>query len=203
MSKQQRRIETEQRLVDSAWSLLVDEGIGALGVNAVAARAGVDKVLIYRYFGGLEGLLEQCGERADFWPTADELLGGSGRPVLALGGREAARAAMRNYVEALRRRPATLAVLRSECVERNPLTIALERVREERTVEAMVAMEEAGLLTTGRQRLLSALFGAAVNYLLIRGPDVGRFGGADIGTEAGWEALVDAMADVLVAEAPR
>lgn len=197
MGKQRRRIETEQRLIDAAWSLVVEAGVQAVGVNAVAARAEADKVLIYRYFGGIEGLLEACGARADFWPTTDELFGGPGRPALALEPPAAARAIIANYLDGLRRRPATLAVLRSECVDRNPLTAALEGIREERSAELQAALVGAGLIRTEQQGVLFAVIGAAMNYLLIRG-DLRTFGGLDIGSNEGWERAIDAMATAML-----
>jgi AcrR family transcriptional regulator len=37
-------------------------------VNALAEAAGCDKVLIYRYFGGLDGVLEALGAERMVWP---------------------------------------------------------------------------------------------------------------------------------------
>jgi len=59
MSK--NRDETSRKILDAALSLAGEEGFAALGINAVARRAGADKQLIYRYFGGLEGLLAAAG----------------------------------------------------------------------------------------------------------------------------------------------
>ncbi|CAN1554027.1 AcrR Transcriptional regulator [Paracoccaceae bacterium] len=56
------RDETRQRLLDAALDLIADEGFSALGVNAVARRAGADKQLIYRYFGGLDDLTSAAGQ---------------------------------------------------------------------------------------------------------------------------------------------
>jgi AcrR family transcriptional regulator len=53
--------ETRQRILDAALDLAGQEGFAALGINAVARAAGADKQLIYRYFGGLEGLLAALG----------------------------------------------------------------------------------------------------------------------------------------------
>lgn len=50
------RVRTEERILAAVGAILAEAGGSRrIGVNAVAARAGVDKVLIYRYFGGLEG----------------------------------------------------------------------------------------------------------------------------------------------------
>lgn len=48
--------------MDAAKDILTRNGFQALGINEIARQAGVDKVLIYRYFGGLEGLSERLGE---------------------------------------------------------------------------------------------------------------------------------------------
>lgn len=61
------RSATEARILDAAQAILIAEGPSGFGVNAVARAAGVDKQLIYRYFGGLEGLLVALGERIAAW----------------------------------------------------------------------------------------------------------------------------------------
>ncbi|MDZ7592579.1 MAG: helix-turn-helix domain-containing protein [Rubrivivax sp.] len=48
--------------------VLARDGFGAVGVNAIARQAGVDKVLTYRHFGGLPERLRAWGERGPFWP---------------------------------------------------------------------------------------------------------------------------------------
>ena len=48
---------TEFALLNAVNTLIEDEGFENLGVNAVAAKAGVSKMLIYRYFDSLDGLI--------------------------------------------------------------------------------------------------------------------------------------------------
>ncbi|MFN0113120.1 MAG: TetR/AcrR family transcriptional regulator [Paracoccaceae bacterium] len=55
------REDTRQRILNAALDLLAKGGFGALGINAVAREAGADKQLIYRYFGGMDGLTEAMG----------------------------------------------------------------------------------------------------------------------------------------------
>jgi AcrR family transcriptional regulator len=55
------RDETRQKILEAALALAGEEGFAALGINAVARRAGADKQLIYRYFGGLEALMAAAG----------------------------------------------------------------------------------------------------------------------------------------------
>jgi len=61
------RKATEARLLKKAGELIEREGFEALGINRLAGEAGVSKVLIYRYFGGLDGLLRRWAREAHFW----------------------------------------------------------------------------------------------------------------------------------------
>ena len=66
---------TEERIVPAVGTVLERDGFEKVGVNLIARTAGVDKVLIYRYFGGLDGLLTSFGESADIWWTVEEIVG--------------------------------------------------------------------------------------------------------------------------------
>ena len=44
------------------------------GINAIARQAGCDKVLIYRYFDNLDGLLQRVADNNDLWWTVDEII---------------------------------------------------------------------------------------------------------------------------------
>ena len=48
------RKATEQRLLSAIQELIEESGFEKLGINAVASKAGVSKMLIYRYFGSLD-----------------------------------------------------------------------------------------------------------------------------------------------------
>lgn len=73
MRRKRSRANTEQRFQDAVIELLAESGCAHLGVNLVAERAGFDKVLIYRYFGDLNGLLQRVAENRTWLPGADEL----------------------------------------------------------------------------------------------------------------------------------
>jgi len=69
------RQNTEQRLLQAAGEIVLEKGFSALGVNAVAQRAGVSKMLIYRYFGSFEELLQAWALQHNFWAEiADETI---------------------------------------------------------------------------------------------------------------------------------
>lgn len=188
------RDATETKLILAVEALILHEGFGAVGINALARRAGVDKVLIYRYFGGLPGLLAAYGERGDFWWQVDDL---TAEP-LADGGDPGELANVltvlfRRHVEFLRRHPVTLEVLAWEMSDRNELTEALEAVRESRSVAVMRCVAERFDMAEAEmaQRIspVFALLGAAANYLAVRGRRLRTFNGIDLQTDQGWATL--------------
>lgn len=65
------RFATRAAILESAAALIAAHGVDALGVNVLAESAGCDKVLIYRYFGGLDGVLESLGAERMMWPRVD------------------------------------------------------------------------------------------------------------------------------------
>lgn len=188
------RASTEKRILAALHDLVVDEGIQALGVNRIARVAETDKVLIYRYFGDLEGLFAAYAEASDFWWTVDDLVGGNqpGPEEDSLAGWF--KLILRRHAGALRDRPVTLRLLAAETSMRNGLTIALEEVRERRALELMVWVEA----RFGRDHGLdlaaaSAVLGAAINYLALRSTNIARFNGVDLTREEDWDRLFATM----------
>lgn len=69
--------KTKQKLVKAVGSILTREGFQNIKVNRVEAVSGVSKKLIYRYFGGLEGLIQDYLEQRDFWNIQIKQMEGS------------------------------------------------------------------------------------------------------------------------------
>jgi len=59
--------KSKQRLLDAVGKLLKSKGYPALKVNDIAATAGLDKKLIYKYFGGTQQLIDEYIQGQDFW----------------------------------------------------------------------------------------------------------------------------------------
>jgi AcrR family transcriptional regulator len=183
------RTGTEERILAAVGEVLARDGFGAVGVNAIARQAGVDKVLIYRYFGGLPELLRVWGASGRFWPTVEELLGDDPQAVAALPLAERYALFFERFIGALRARPLTLEILAAEIVERNALTAILESEREAwgAQVEAQFGGDEYERRPWLRGSTL--LLVAGVQYLLVRARKIRVFGGLDLASDEGWARL--------------
>jgi AcrR family transcriptional regulator len=183
------RAATEARILGAVGEVLARDGFGAIGVNAIARQAGVDKVLIYRYFGGLPELLRTWGQSGRFWPRVADLLGPEPQALLALPAAERWARFFEHFIDELRSRPLTLEVLAAELVERNELTAILEAEREAWGEEAMRVLGGAELATRPHLQAVTLLLVAGLQYLLLRSRRIRVFGGVDLRSDAGWAQL--------------
>ncbi len=186
---ERNREQTCERILGAVGEVLARDGFGALGVNAIARQAGVDKVLIYRYFGGLSELLANWGRSGQFWPDVDELLGDDPQAFLALSAAERLSRFMDHFIDGLRARPLTLEILAAEVLERNELTAVLEEQREAWGEKAMRLLGAAELARQPELRGQILLLVVGVQQLLIRSRKVRIFSGIDVRSDAGWTEL--------------
>lgn len=59
--------KSKEKFLAAVGSILKTKGFAALKVNDIAAVAGLDKKLIYNYFGGTDQLIDEYIKSQDFW----------------------------------------------------------------------------------------------------------------------------------------
>lgn len=195
-SRPRDREATRRLLIETVGQLLAEKGFSHLGVNAIARQAGVDKVLIYRYFGGLPGLIKAFGQEGDFWPGMEELAGGDIEAFRKLPLEAKFVALGENFLKGIRRRPLTQEVMAWEMVERNELTEELEIIRETRMLrfaELFLQSEEAG----ADLGAVSAIVGAGISYLVCRSRWVRWYNGVDLSDDEGWQRIETAIRQIV------
>ena len=186
------RDATKKLLMASVVSIAERDGLQALGVNSIAREAGVDKVLIYRYFDGLDGLFEAVCAEADLWWKVDEIVDQMdfSDPASALASYIVA------HRKALLKRPLTLRILAAEMTDRSALTIALEKVREIRGNQMRDKFAE-GFRELGSKAsdvfALAIMLSAATQYLTVRSRDIAGFGGMQIQEDRTWDDIAGAV----------
>ncbi len=183
------RAATRERILVAVGRLVARDGFSALGVNSVAREAGADKVLIYRYFGGIEGLLEAWGRSVGFGgPPAP------GEGVAADPGEQAA-AAVAGYARAVRANPEALEVMRWALVEDNALTRRLAGLLEE---EGLSSLRGVRLPAQAAEALdlpaLAAVLSAGLLHLALRAKTAPEWLGVPLRTGEGWGRLERAAA---------
>jgi AcrR family transcriptional regulator len=184
-SGERDRARTEEQLLSAVGRLLATSGFDDIGVNAVAREAGVDKVLIYRYFGKMPELLQAFAERGGHWPSDAELLG----DAPPAEPQALAEQVLIRFGRAIRGRPETQSILRRELSERNPLTDALAEAREAQALRLLSRIGELGTDASA----IGALVAAGLTYLALRANTADAYNGVDLRSDAGWERIERAV----------
>ncbi len=185
---QPRRARTERSLIEAFGDLLAESGFAAVGVRAVAERAGANKTLLYRYFGGLEGLARTYAASIEYWPTLEEAFGAPPEEIVRLPAVERWFALADNYPAAIRKRPQTLAILAWETMERNAITIALEEPRAQFGVELVKTLQH-GVDPSVDIAALITIAAGTYHYFAVRSCTIDTYNGIDITSEEGINRL--------------
>lgn len=185
--------ETKARILAAVGKLLAESGFQKLGVNAIAREAGVDKVLIYRYFQGLPSLLQSFGQEGGYWTTLPELVGDEST-VDAETLAEWMRYLLVEFMGDLKQRPVTQEILRWELLEGNELTQELASVRDKIALDSLKFLEQKGSFPEDKDiPAISAILIAGVVYLTLRTKSSETFMGLDFSSPAGWQRIEAAI----------
>nr|WP_315033101.1 TetR/AcrR family transcriptional regulator [uncultured Chryseobacterium sp.] len=82
---------SKKKFLDAVGKILKTQGYTGLKINNIAATAGVDKKMIYTYFGGMDGLMDEYIRTQDFWSkmTPEEVE--NIKPIIDDAGKEFAK----------------------------------------------------------------------------------------------------------------
>lgn len=196
VARERDRDTTRQRILDAAAKVLSDDGFAAFGVNAVSREAGCDKVLIYRYFGGLEGLAEALGARLDVW------LGPLPQPTGIRGYGAVMAAVLGEYLKALRGNPLLKRILAWELQDTNELTRQLGRAKSLAVTQWFIGVraQSGPPPEMVDAPAINAILIAAAHHLALREAHDGTFAGLDLTLPQTWPRIEAAM-NLLLARA--
>lgn len=191
--RQRDRQATEAAIVSAAERLLLRDGWVGLNVNTLAAEAGVDRKLVYRYFDGVEGVVERLAGRLDLW--LGETLA-AWPETRATTYRDFAREMLLGYLAALRASPLILSLVAWELSQDTPMLRRLEAARSA-VLQRWTASRRPNLpLPQGVDVVaLNVVFLAAVQHLALAAATRDRFAGVAL-DDAGWlriEAAIDRL----------
>jgi AcrR family transcriptional regulator len=192
--------ETKAKILQAVGKLLAESGFKQLGVNAIAREAGIDKVLIYRYFENLPSLLQAFGQESDYWITAQELFA---QPEIATA--ESLADCMVHILQAihqdLHQHPISQEILRWELLEANELTHELAALRDRTANTSLATLGDRFTFPDDVDvPAISAILVAGIVYLTLRTKLSPTFMGIDFSTPEGWKRI-EAAAELLLGRA--
>lgn len=186
------RKRVEDKLISAVGPVLARVGFNRFHADLVAREAGVKRINVFRFFGGLPGLVAAYGESSHFWPPVEELLMETPEHFKELPPEQQIAAFFKSMLITLRRRPLTLDIMAWEALERNELSKRLEDVRVRISLEYFENLQ-GDIPEDIDLSAIVALLAGAVHFLTIRSRNARTFGGIDLESEAGWRRIEEAI----------
>ena len=175
--------ETEKRLLEAVSKIIEEEGFTQIGINRIAKKAQCDKVLIYRYFGSVEGLMAAYIRQHDFWinfpleyPSREKL------PAFV-------KSMFQGQIEQLRNNPTLKRLYRWELSCNNDMIVKLREQREKVGIDLVKKVSE---LTGHPQKEIAAIASiltASITYLVMLEDFCPVYNGIPLNENSGWEQI--------------
>jgi len=186
------RAATEKRLLDAIGTMIAEKGFEKIGINAVSAQSGVAKILIYRYFGSVEGLMAAYIRQHDYWinfprklPRREEL------PVFL-------KKMFRKQIEQLHHDPTLKRLYRWELSSKNDMIEGLCRQREETGLWLIAAVSKFTGKDPKEVAALATIISASITYLVMLEDFCPKYNGIPLDKDDGWEqisSVIDGLID--------
>ncbi len=189
------REQTECKILEAVASIVESDGFEKLGINTIALKANVSKMLIYRYFGGLEELVARFIMQKDYWANTDTLI----LNPHSVG--DSIKSMFRNQIEQLRNDVTLRRLCRWELSCHNASIDRLRDKREENGCNLIKVVSRLTGCSNSEVASLASILSASISYLTLIEDQCPTYNGIALQTDKGWEQIaqgVDMIVDLWI-----
>ena len=189
------REQTESKMLEAVASIVESDGFEKLGINTIALKANVSKMLIYRYFGGLEELVARFIMQKDYWANTDTLI----LNPHSVG--DSIKSMFRNQIEQLRNDVTLRRLCRWELSCHNASIDRLRDKREENGCNLIKVVSRLTGCSNSEVASLASILSASISYLTLIEDQCPTYNGIALQTDKGWEQIaqgVDMIVDLWI-----
>ena len=189
------REQTESKILEAVASIVESDGFEKLGINTIALKANVSKMLIYRYFGGLEELVARFIMQKDYWANTDTLI----LNPHSVG--DSIKSMFRNQIEQLRNDVTLRRLCRWELSCHNASIDRLRDKREENGCNLIKVVSRLTGCSNSEVTSLASILSASISYLTLIEDQCPTYNGIALQTDKGWEQIaqgVDMIVDLWI-----
>lgn len=189
------REQTESKILEAVASIVESDGFEKLGINTIALKANVSKMLIYRYFGGLEELVARFIMQKDYWANTDTLI----LNPHSVG--DSIKSMFRNQIEQLRNDVTLRRLCRWKLSCHNASIDRLRDKREENGCNLIKVVSRLTGCSNSEVASLASILSASISYLTLIEDQCPTYNGIALQTDKGWEQIaqgVDMIVDLWI-----
>ena len=181
------REQTEEKILEAVGSIIENQGFEKVGINAIATEAGVSKMLIYRYFGGVEELIAQYLIQKDYWANTDAAM----INPEAVG--DSIKSMFRRQVEQLRNDITLRRLYRWELSTNNQNIRQLRSRRDENGCRLIKMVSALTGCPDAQVAALASILSASISYLALLEDQCQSYNGICLQTDEGWNQLMQGI----------
>lgn len=181
------REQTEEKILEAVGSIIENQGFEKVGINAIATEAGVSKMLIYRYFGGVEELIAQYLIQKDYWANTDAAM----INPEAVG--DSLKSMFRRQVEQLRNDITLRRLYRWELSTNNQNIRQLRNRREENGCRLIKMVSALTGCPDAQVAALASILSSSISYLALLEDQCQSYNGICLQTDEGWNQLMQGI----------
>lgn len=182
---------TKLKLLNALEFIIRNDGFEKIGVNAIAMKAGVSKVLIYRYFGSVDEMIIEFLAQTDFWInfSIDLPNGGDLKNFI--------KKMFRDQIAQLRSDKIIQKLYRWELSTNNNVMDRLRLKRESKGITLVTIISQLSKHPQEEIAALATIMSASISYLVILSENCAIYNGIDLQNDKGWEQISKGM-DLLI-----
>lgn len=194
------KMVTRRKILDAVGRILAREGSSKIGINLIAKEAGIDKVMIYRYFGSLEKLLIAFGEDQQVWPPLELLLKKNTEPPKGNALEIAITGYLVNHLAEFRRDSIAKEITRWSLIDINALTNSISGEREKQCKNLMNQLPfDQNVNPDMDLTAIISLLHAGITQLVLNAKYSDYYMGIDLKSARGWKRIEVALGELIKA----
>jgi len=180
---------TKRKILDATARIILRDGFNAVGINAVAKESGVDKVMIYRYFDDITGLLKAFATEKDYWlvvfnDNPQDLNKASVEDLknISIG-------LFTGLLKNLMQNKEMQELILWELIDKNEISAKTTALREEQGIVIMKQFENIFKAKGIDLAAFSAVMVAGIYFLVLRSKTVDVFNSVPLNKPEGWKRI--------------
>ncbi len=185
---------TEKMLIDAVSKIIENEGFPMIRINNVAKTAGCDKVLIYRYFGNLNGLITEWAKHNDFYAKANEMFIDKIATIDKTSLKEFVKEILLSQLHFIRDNKVYQELMLWE-LSGDMKFKAIRELREESGHRLQTTLNEIYGVKDGKADMYVTMLIASINYTVLSTAKYTMFNGIDFSKEKSWMDFRQALCD--------
>ena len=185
------REQTECKILEAVASIVESEGFEKLGINTIASKANVSKMLIYRYFGGLDELIAQFIMQKDYWANTDTVI------INPKSVGDSIKSMFRKQIEQLRSDVTLRRLCRWELSCNNTSIEQLRAKREENGCSLIKMVSTLTSCPNTEIAALASILSASISYLALIEDQCLTYNGISLQTDKGWDQIMQGVEMVI------